>query len=190
MTRLILASQSTYRLELLRSAGYEVEADRVEVVEPDLAGFADLEAGLIYIASLKARAAWHGGAQGLLIAADTVGHVAGKVFGKPTDRDDALRMLTAISGTTHEVLTGWCLFRTRDALQLCGVERTTITMRPWRAGELTAYLDSGEWIGKCGAYGLQLPRDPFVTRIEGSPSNVIGVPLERLAAVLPFLDTH
>jgi septum formation protein len=184
MTRLILASQSIYRLELLRNAGYEVEAVAAGIVEPDLAGFADLDAGLVYVASLKARAAWRGGARGLIFAADTVGYVGGKVFGKPADRAEALRMLTAISGTKHEVLTGWCLFRTRDELQLCGVERTTITMRLWKPKEFTAYLDSGEWTGKCGAYGLLLPHDPFVTGIDGSSSNVIGVPLERLAEII------
>ncbi len=186
--RLTLASQSKHRLELLRNAGYEVEAVPSDVVEPDLAGFADLDAGLVYIASLKARTAWRGGAQGLIFAADTIGLAGGQVVGKPADRADALRMLTAISGTTHEVLTGWCLFRTRDGVQLCGVERTTITMRPWKPEEFTVHLDSGEWIGKSGAYGLQLPHDPFVTRIDGSPSNVIGVPLERLAEVFVLLE--
>jgi septum formation protein len=186
--RLTLASQSKHRLELLRNAGYEVEAVPSDVVEPDLAGFADLDAGLVYIASLKARTAWRGGAQGLIFAADTIGLAGGQVVGKPADRADALRMLTAISGTTHEVLTGWCLFRTRDGVQLCGVERTTIAMRPWKPEEFTVHLDSGEWIGKSGAYGLQLPHDPFVTRIDGSPSNVIGVPLERLAEVFVLLE--
>jgi len=188
MTRLILASQSPHRLELLCNAGYEVEAVSPGVAEPDLAKVADLDAGLVHVASLKARAVWRGGANGLIFAADTVGFVGGRVIGKPADRAEALRMLTAISGTTHEVLTGWCLFRTRDELQLCGVERTTITMRPWKPEEFDAYLDSGEWMGRSGAYGLQFPHDLFVIGIEGSVSNVIGVPLERLAAVINEFD--
>src|SRR5262245_44686789 len=136
---------------------------------------------------MKARAVAEGGAQGLILGADTVGHVRGEIFGKPVDRADALRMLQAISGTVHEVVTGWCLFRTRDRVQISGVERTVITMRPWREDELRSYLDSGAWIGKSGAYGLQLPRDPFVTHIAGSSSNVIGIPLERLAQVIAEL---
>jgi len=183
MPRLILASQSIYRLELLERAGYGVHAIPAGIVEPSLVDFSDLDAGLIHTAALKARAVWQKGAQGLIFAADTVGLVGGEVFGKPADRNDALRMLRAISGTAHEVLTGWCLFRTRDQLQLAGVERTGISMRPWTAGEFSAYLDRGRWQGKSGAYGLQLPDDPFVTRIEGSRSNVVGVPLERLAQV-------
>lgn len=184
MPHLILASQSVHRLELLRSAGYDVTAVAPGVAEPDLRTFPDLDAGLIHVAGLKARAVARRGAQGLILAADTVGHVRGQIFGKPVDRADALRMLQAISGTVHEVLTGWCLFRTRDQLQTSGAERTIITMRPWKEGEFQMYLDSGAWIGKCGAYGLELPRDPFVTHIAGSSSNVIGVPLERLAQVI------
>jgi septum formation protein len=184
MPRLILASQSKYRLELLRNAGYEVEAVPSDVTEPDLADVADLDAALVHAALLKARAAWQGGARGLILAADTVGLFGGRIFGKPADRADAFRMLAAISGTTHQVLTGWCLFRTSDQLQLSGIERTTIRMRPWTPAEFDAYLDGGEWIGKSGAYGLQLPHDPFVTGVDGSTSNVIGIPLERLAQVL------
>jgi septum formation protein len=93
-------------------------------------------------------------------------------------------MLQAISGTVHEVLTGWYLLRTRDQFHVAGVDSTTITMRTWTQDELEAYLDSGAWIGKSGAYGLQLPHDPFVTSIAGSASNVIGIPLEQLTNVI------
>jgi len=108
----------------------------------------------------------------------------GEVLGKPVDRADALRMLQAISGTVHEVLTGWCLLRTRDQLQISGVEMTTIAMRRWTESEFSSYLDSREWLGKSGAYGLQLPNDPFVTHLAGSASNVVGIPIERLQQVL------
>lgn len=187
MRQLILASQSPHRAQLLREAGYDVTAVPALVEEPDLSGFPDLDAGLAYVAALKAREAWRRGAEGLILGADTVGCVAGKVFGKPADRADALRMLGAISGSVHEVRTGWCLFRTHDQLQVAGVERTVITMRRWTEDELARYLDGEEWIGKSGAYGLTWPGDPFVTEISGSPSNVVGVPLERLAQVLDEL---
>lgn len=184
MHRLTLASGSPHRLALLREAGYEVEAIPAGIVEPDLSCCEDLEAGLIDIARAKAEEVARRGVSGLVFAADTVGCVAGRVFGKPTDRADAERMLRAISGTTHEVLTGWCLLRTADRSRQEGVERTVITMRAWSEAELAAYLDGGKWIGKSGAYGLELPTDPFVTRIQGSAANVVGVPLERVREVL------
>jgi septum formation protein len=196
MSRLILASGSPFRRQLLHDAGFLVEAIPAEIDEPDPAGFADLHAGLMHIAQLKAQAVADRGAEGLIFAADTVGCVAPppqvsspkpqasfRVFGKPADRSDAQRMLEAISGTTHAVLTGWCLLRSSDRLLFSGVEETVIEMRPWSEAELEAYLDSRAWIGKSGAYGLQLPIDPFVTRLEGSAANVVGVPLERLLAL-------
>ena len=188
MPRLILASQSRHRLELLRSAGYEVEAMPAKITEPDPAEFADVKAGLVQIAALKVQDAERRGAQGLILGADTVGLVGGRVFGKPADRADALRMLQAISGSVHEVLTGWYLLRTRDQFHVAGVESTTITMRPWTRDEFDAYLDSGAWIGKSGAYDLQLPHDPFVTSMVGSASSVIGVPLEKLADAIAELS--
>jgi len=187
MHRLILASSSPHRLRLLREAGYEVQLFPATIEEPDLAALPDLERGLAQIATLKAQEARRRGAAGLILAADTIGCVGGKVFGKPRDRADARLMLQSISGTVHEVRTGWCLLRTRDEMLVSGVERTTITMRAWSERELAEYLDSGQWAGKSGAYGLTWPDDPFVTAISGSPSNVIGVPLERLAQVLAEL---
>jgi septum formation protein len=188
MFRLILASQSPHRLELLRSAGYEVEAVAANIDEPDPTEFGDLDAGLIHIARLKAFAVFRRGVEGLIFAADTVGVTEGTVLGKPADRADALRMLRGISGTAHEVRTGWCLLRTSDQLQMSGVEQTAITMRTWTDDEFTSYLDSGQWIGKSGAYGLELPQDRFVTQIVGSASSVVGVPLERLREALAEFD--
>jgi len=184
MPRFILASRSPYRLQLLRDAGYAVESVPSEIVEPELSGGDDLNLRLMSLAQAKVEAVARTGAAGLILGADTVGSVAGKIYGKPADREEALVMLQAISGTTHDVLTGWCLLRTADRLFLSGVERTTIHMRPWASEEFKSYLDSEDWIGKSGAYGLQLPVDPFVIQIEGSRSSVVGVPLERLRAVI------
>src|SRR4029079_18750360 len=99
MARLILASGSSFRRQLLHDAGFHVESIPAEIVEPDPAGFADLGTGLMPIAQLKAQAVADRGTAGLIFAADTVGHVGGKTFGKPADRAGAQRMLEAISGT-------------------------------------------------------------------------------------------
>ena len=181
--KLILASQSPYRRQLLEEAGYQIAVVPADVAEPDPTSFSDLVSGLNYIAQLKARTVAERGVRGLILAADTVGRVGREVFGKPESRADAERMLRAISGATHLVSTGWCLLRTSDGLIVSGVETTEIRMRAWTAAELQSYLDGGEWQGKCGAYGLQLPADPFVVSLIGSSSNVVGVPLERLAEV-------
>jgi septum formation protein len=184
MQHLILAGGSVSRKHLLENAGYRVTAVVSGVTEPDLAEFPDLGAGLIYLAQLKARAVERRGYSGLVLGADTVSLTSSSILGKPRDIDDAAKMLRQLSGSTHSVLTGFCLLRTTDGLALSGVERTEITMRPWTEMELIAYLKRGEWEGKCGAYGLELPHDPFVTHMQGSASNVIGVPLERLASLL------
>lgn len=188
---LILASGSLYRLQLLEEHGYRVTAVVSGVAEPALDDAPDLGAGLIYLAHLKARAVARMGHQGLILGADTLSCAGDQILGKPKDVADAERMLHALSGTTHHVLTGWCLLRVEDGLSWSGVEQTEITMRPWSQGEIDAYLNSGEWMGKCGAYGLQLPVDPFVSEMQGSASNVIGVPLERLDQVWrEFISDH
>lgn len=190
MTRtVILASGSPYRLQLLKEQGYNVTAVISGVPEPPLDSVADLGAGLIYLAHLKARAVARSGHQGLILAADTLSRAGNQLLGKPRDAEEAKKMLWALSGSTHHVLTGWCLLRTADNLSWSGVEQTEITMRAWSEAEVDGYLASGEWEGKCGAYGLQLPHDPFVTRMDGSPSNVIGIPLEQLDRVWrEFID--
>jgi septum formation protein len=186
---LILASGSPYRLQLLEEQGYSVTQIVSGIAEPNLDDAPDLGAGLIYLAHLKARAVALSGCHGLILAADTLSHAGNRLLGKPVNVEDAEGMLRALSGSTHLVLTGWCLLRTKDGLSWSGVEQTEITMRPWSDFEIQAYLESGEWEGKCGAYGLQLPQDPFVTRMNGSASNVIGIPLETLDRVwCEFVD--
>jgi septum formation protein len=189
--RLILASQSRARLWLLESAGFEADPLPSGVDEPDLAGFPDLEAALVYLSELKARAVWRRGAVGLIIAADTVTRFVSadgqtELLGKPADRADAERMLRLLSGSTHDVLTGWRILRTSDGLTLGGVELTRITMRCWTEGELAGYLASGEWEGRCGAYGIQDP-DPYITHVAGSWTNVAGLPMERVGPALALM---
>lgn len=189
MRHLILASGSIYRKQLLESAGYLVHAVPSGVLEPDLSQFGDLESSLIYLATLKARAVLTREYTSIceqtetplwILAADTISLVGGDILGKPHDRQDARQMLEKLSNGTHDVLTGWCLLRRADQLAWTGVERTEITMRQWTTDEIEKYLDSGQWEGKCGAYGLEWPDDPYVMDLQGSASNVIGVPLERL----------
>ncbi|MFO1022541.1 MAG: nucleoside triphosphate pyrophosphatase [Planctomycetales bacterium] len=178
---LILASGSPYRLQLLKEAGYEVTPVASAIVEPELLVAPDLEEQLLSLACAKALTVADRGFTGLILAADTVSLVNDEILGKPTDEADARRMLTLLVGHPHEVWTAWVFLRTDRNQKLHGVEKTKLVFRPWKPGELDDYLASGEWAGKCGAYGLRLPDDPLLTEIIGSTSNVIGLPLERFA---------
>lgn len=180
---LILASGSPYRLELLQTAGYLVEVIPSDIAEPDLQTFSSLESGLIFLAHLKCSAVAQSHPRRFVLAADTISLVASQILGKPTDRAHAEWMLRQMSGITHEVWTGWALHLPAGFF-LTGVEKTIIDFRTWTEAELEAYLDSHEWQGKCGAYGLTWPHDPMVENLRGSVSNVIGLPLEQIEAAL------
>jgi len=182
--KLILASGSPYRLELLQQAGIEADAVASHVPEPDLHTFPDLSAGLIYLAQSKANAVAPQHPGRLILAADTISLVDNQILGKPTDRNDAERMLRKMSGVHHEVWTGWTLLAADRSFTVTGVDKTSIHFRTWTESNLKDYLDSGEWEGKCGAYGLRWPNDPMVESLHGSVSNVIGLPLEQIQSTL------
>jgi len=181
---LILASASPRRRQLLAEAGYAFEVDPSDVEEPPPA---DGQAPADYAAALawrKASAVAARRGRGLVLGADTVCAIAGEVLGKPADRADAERMLRAQEGRDDiEVITGLCLYRAGAAEWVGAVEVTTCRCRVLTDPERTEHLDSGRWAGKAGAYGVQ-DDDPFVTVVRGSWSNVVGLPMERLAALL------
>jgi len=124
---------------------------------------------------------------GVLIAADSVAWVAGQVIGKPADEADARRILTLLGGRDHELWTGVCLWRRPDDLQLCWQERTTLHFRALSEAEIAAYLATQQWRENSGAYAIQEGIDPYVRIVEGSVSNVIGLPMETLAKYLDWL---
>lgn len=182
--KLLLASGSPFRRQLLEQAGYCVTVRVPGIDEPQLTP-AQLPQALLDLAEAKARAVPTFETDPvLLLAADTVSLVRGEILGKPVDRADASRMLHRMSGTTHQVLTAICLLQ-RQTGEMRRVSVTTeLTMKSWDTPRINAYLDTGEWVGKCGGYGLEWTGDPFIEQITGSFSNVIGLPLERLEQVL------
>jgi septum formation protein len=123
----------------------------------------------------------------VILAADTVVARDGRLFGKPIDRNDARRILDAITGTTHEVITGVTLHDAARGRRLIRHATTRITMRRMSPVELDAYLDSNEWQGKAGAYGIQDRADAFVERVDGSFSNVVGLPIELVSEMLGMI---
>ena len=179
---LVLASASPRRRELLRSEGLEFDVDPAHVDErqhPDEAPAAYIER----IARAKAQVVARRHLSSTVIAADTAVIVDGEVLGKPADDADAARMLRRLSGRAHEVWTGVAVLR--DSVIRYGLERTTVWMRTISEDEVDAYVRSGEPLDKAGAYAIQGQASRFVERIEGSWSNVVGLPM---ATVLQLLE--
>lgn len=188
--KLILASSSPRRRQLLTDAGYEFE-----IVPPDEA----VEQGLCSKCSPaelvsdhafhKAKAIATQFESGLILAADTVGECHGQALGKPNDAEHARQMLELMSGKTHRVLTGICLWHRPSNQRLIHVEHTTLKMDQISESWLNSYLETDEWIGKAGAFGYQDGLD-WIQIIEGSESNVVGLPLEALDGLIEKLRTQ
>jgi septum formation protein len=187
--RLILASGSPARRELLTRAGYSFTVRPSHVDEPTGAGVTDPRAFVQNVAWLKAAATAAQVSDGLVLAADTVGWLDGAIIGKPADETDARRILRALSGREHELWTGVCLWRRPDDLQLAWQEVSRVAFGALSEAELDAYLATRLWQGCSGAYAIQEAGDPFVRVASGSISNVIGLPMETLERVMARVAT-
>jgi septum formation protein len=119
----------------------------------------------------------------LILGCDTVAECEGQVLGKPADESDARRMLQLLSGRRHRVLSGLCLWPVPGAVPQVRVAVTVLRMDPLSPQQLDEYLAGGQWQGKAGAFGYQ-DQLGWVHVLEGSPSNVVGLPLELLAEML------
>jgi len=192
--RLILASASPRRRELLATIYPQFQVEPCPFQEPRRSS--DKVAPAVWVqavAYFKARAVAERHPDCWVLGADTVVVCAGHLLGQPRDLADARAMLELQAGTVSEVLTGVCLMRAGDrALRFSRTETTRVWMRDDPA-EREAYLQSGQWRGKAGAYGIQEVGDRLVARLEGSFSNVVGLPLECVAEMLrrvglPVLD--
>ena len=181
---LVLASTSGRRRALMAEAGYDFEAVAPGIAEDDLRP-ADPRTLAESLAYAKARAVADRLERGLVIGADTIVALDGGVLGKPADEADARRILGRLSGSTHEVITGLCVLNARRGERLIGADVTRITMKRLTGRELDDYVRSGEGLGKAGAYAIQETGDRFITRMDGSFTNVVGLPMPLLA---DFLD--
>jgi len=155
--KLILASRSPRRQELLWEAGY-----RFEVCAPG----ENRQVG-----------------SGWILGCDTVAECDGRILGKPADEHHARQMLKTLRGREHRVFSGLCLWKLPDAKPLVRVAATTLRMDRLSDRQIEEYLAGGQWKGKAGAFGYQ-DRLGWVHVIEGSESNVVGLPLELLAEML------
>jgi septum formation protein len=187
-SKLILASRSPRRRELLEEAGY-----RFEVCPPG----DDAECGLCSgenPAQLVARLAYQKAADvarrvgsGVILGCDTVVECREQIIGKAADEDHARQILETLSGREHRIFSGLCLWKIPDGSPKTQVAVTTLRMDRLSPAQLDEYVAGGQWQGKAGAFGYQ-DRLGWVHIVEGSESNVVGLPMELLAEMLSELS--
>lgn len=176
-TKLILASRSPQRRELLEKAGYEVEVVLPLGDEKPPEGETDAHRIAVALAMRKARSVWLKRGEGVILGADTITVLDGEIIGKPEDLEDARRILRRLAGTKHSVITGVCLIDGPTGATVCASEETGVEMKQMTDLEIEEYVQSGESMNASGAYRIQESGDRFIEGIEGSSSNVIGLPL-------------
>ena len=179
MEPIILASQSPRRRELLALYGLPFVVDPSQADEDHVEGTGDER--VKKLAQLKCRevAQRHPGC--MVLAADTLVCVEDEILGKPKDEVDACRMLRLLSGRAHQVHTGICL-SLPDGRELTGVDTAQVHFMDLSDEMIARYVATGEPMDKAGSYAIQGMAGVFITQIEGSPSNVIGLPLGMLTA--------
>src|ERR1700683_389292 len=184
--KLVLASASPRRAQILRDAGIPFETHAANVDESRRTG--ELRADYVRrLALAKARAAASAQMDSgdcLFIGADTVVVAADEILGKPESSSDARRMLQLLSGTVHEVHTGLAVVRRPGGMEGIIEEITRVTFARLTDEVIESYMATGEPFDKAGAYGIQGIGGRYVTRIEGCYFNVMGLPLARLWSLL------
>lgn len=181
-----LASASPRRLELLRQIGIE-PALRVSGIDETLLPGETAQAYSPRIALAKAAVVWHSlgeAERAPVLGADTEVVLDGRALGKPRDQADAATMLQALQGRRHQVLSSVALFHVGAPAGEVRVQQTEVEFAPLDDAAIARYLATGEAMGKAGAYAIQGHAATFVTRIEGSYSGVMGLPLYETAELL------
>lgn len=187
--RLVLASRSPRRRELLEEAGYAFVVIPAEIEEPAPGGGETPGAHAMKLARLKAeevagRLAREGCTGDVVLGADTVVDFRGESLGQPASDDEARAMLRRLQGSRQAVVSGVALVDAESGRAAVAAERTELEMLSLSEGEIDAYVASGEARGKAGAYAIQESGDRFVRIVSGRLTNVVGLPMERLAEML------
>ena len=183
--KIILASRSPRRSALLRQMGFQFEVRSKEISESSVAVTDPIDR-VIQLSRKKAEAVLGEVEDSLIIGADTIVSLDKKIFGKPSNPEEAKDMLRSLSGKTHEVFTGFTILETRDR-SISDYEKTRVTFRKIEDWEIEDYVNSGEPLDKAGAYGIQDRSGLFVDRIEGCFYNVVGFPLTKFYEALKKL---
>ena len=182
--RLILASTSPRRKQLLTEFGYQFEIDPPsDGAECGVCSGETPPELVVRLARQKAADVAVRYDSAIILGCDTVAECYGQILGKPRDREDARRMLTLIRGKEHRVHSGICLWVRPEDQVLLQIDRTTLYMDDVSDRQLEDYLDTNKWEGKAGAFGYQDGWD-WLHVTNGSESNVVGIPMELLFQML------
>jgi septum formation protein len=182
---IILASASPRRRQLLAQAGYEFT-----VVPPDTDESAFSAEGIEAckyaerLASAKAKSVARKHPDSFVIGADTIVDYRGRIIGKPADAKQAEQITRKLFSAPHKVITGIAIVRLHDNVELVESDTTTVYPKKMTAEQIAAHIEGGSWQDKAGAYGIKETGDEFVERIEGSLTNVMGLPMELLESLL------
>lgn len=171
---LILASSSPRRAAILQQLGIPFEVQVSQVAEGDFQGSMTQRVESLALAKAKAVAKVR---EGLVLGADTLVCLDNKILGKPQDAEDAVRMLSLLSGKVHQVMTGLALVEGKGGKELCGHQLTYVRMRALSWGEIQRYVATGEPLDKAGAYGIQGRGAALIEELEGCYYNVVGLPV-------------
>ncbi len=186
ISKLILASSSERRRRLMAEGGLDFEVVAPSLAEPteyvlNLPPIQQAEA----LAYFKARSILDIHPKATVLGADTIVVLGEEVMGKPADAEGARRMLDTLSGTRHRVITGVAIVG--PCGRLIASDTTYVQMREMSPDEIDGYVESEEWAGKSGGYAIQETADRFISRIDGSFSNVVGLPMELVTQMLAKL---
>ena len=183
--RLILASGSSRRIDLLKMLGYhfDIVPHSIDECIPDSAFAEELVRNLAF---LKANNVAGKVNNAIIVGADTVVYHNNNIISKPKDALEAKKILSLLSKSEHSIFTGVCMIDIPSKKKLLRNERTRITMRHIPEKEIEAYVDSGEPMDKAGAYAIQGEGKNFVEKIDGSYSNAVGLPLELVQEMLYY----
>jgi len=186
--KLFLASKSPRRRELLANAGFYFEMyNRTAPV--DAPSTDDPAAFVVRLAELKAAEPVNNIDDGIVLTADTIVYIDGKILEKPVDRNDAAAMLKTLQGATHYVYTGLCVSACPQGISRSGYERTGVTFAPMTDDEIAWYIASGEYHDKAGAYAIQGRASRFIKSVSGCYFNVVGLPLHRFYILMREIET-
>lgn len=187
MTELILASASPRRRELMENMGLDFRVIVSEADEESVDKCVPPEIYVQELALIKAAAAAKTiikNKNAIVISADTIVVNNGKIIGKPKDKEDAVQMLSSLSGKSHFVYTGFCVMRLSDAKTVCKSVATEVIFKTLSQDKIKNYVNTGEPMDKAGAYGIQGLGAMLVEKINGDYFNVIGLPISELGEVL------